>query len=255
MKDVRCLKQHLESTLASVHVSQDFRLHRCQTCLLAEGLSRMRRGTRVWWAEWSLYKSDSSQEHWLLLTSREGALLKGQADKLVSSLVPFCSSPAADCWVCLCINEVVICLKEQLVGLPGELLPPAWWLRCRCQQPGRWWQIKKENSHRASGDFLTNMLIHTLADWLTLPKYLSFTAMFGRDFIATLVVCDLAHFMHELLWLLLAAHLLTTTAGLQGLTSGHFTWLFSFSVRHKWVFTSHLSAAASNWTLMDFDRN
>lgn len=208
------------------------------------------------WAERSLYKPDSSQEHLLLLTSREGALLTlfwGRQTSL--SLVPFCSSPAADCSACLCINEVVICLKEQLVGLPGELLPPAWWLRCRCQQLGRCWQIKKKNSHRASGDFLTNMLIHTLADWLTLPKYLSFTAMFGRDFTATLVVCDLAHFMHELLWLLLAVHLLSTTAGLQGLTLGHFTWVFSFSERNKWVFTSHLSAAASNRTLMDFDRN
>lgn len=46
MEDVRCLKQHLESTRASVHASQDFRLHRCRTCLLAEGLSRMRRGWR-----------------------------------------------------------------------------------------------------------------------------------------------------------------------------------------------------------------
>lgn len=30
--------------------------------------------------------------------------------------------------------------------------------------------------------------------------------MFGLDFIATSVVCDLAHFMHELLGLLLADH-------------------------------------------------
>lgn len=201
------------------------------------------------WQQWRTFAAVHKQRR----SFADTAL--GQAGKLVSSLVPFCSSPAADCWVCLCINEVVICLKEQLAGLPGELLPPAWWLRCRCQQPGRWWQIKKKNSHRASGDFLTNMLIHTLADWLTLPKYLSFTAMFGRDFTATLVVCDLAHFMHELLWLLLAAHPLTTAAGLQGLTSGHFTWVFSFSLRNKWLFTSHLSAAARNRTLMDFDRN
>lgn len=115
---------------------------------------------------------------------------------------------------------------------------PAWCLQQWCQQPGRQWQIKRKTSHRGSGDFLANMLIHTLVDWLTLPKYLSFTAMFGHNFTATLVVCDLAHFMHELLWLLLAALLLTTTAGLEGLTSGHFTWVFSFLVRNDWVFTS-----------------
>lgn len=210
-------------------------------------------------AEWRLRKSDSNEEHLPLLTSREGAFPSpfwGRQTSLPLVWFPvFCSSPAADCSVCLWINEVGICLKEQLVRVPGELLPPARWLQRWCQQPGRWWQIKKKNSHRASGDFLTNMLIHTLVDWLTLPKYLSFTAMFGHDFIATLVVCDLAHFMHELLWLLLAAHLLITTGGLEGLTSGHFTWVFSFSVRNEWVFTPHLSAAVNNRTLMDFDRN
>lgn len=259
MEDVRCLKQHLESTSASVCASQDFRLRRCRTCLFGWGSQEdEERHQNPVWAKQRLCKSDSTEEHLLLLTSG-GAFLSlfwGRQTSLPLVWFPaFCSSPAADCAVCLRINEVAICLKEQLVRVPGDLLPPAWWLQRQCQQPGRWWQIKTKNSHRASGDFLTNMLIHTLADWLTLPKYLSFTAMFGHDFIATLVVCDLAHFMHELLWLLLAAHLLTATAGLGGLTPGHFTWVFSFSVRNEWVLTSHLSAAVSNGTLMDFDRN
>lgn len=256
MEDVRCLKQHLEPTRARLmwaKTSGFTDVKRVSWLRVSAGwgeapefgVSRMELAQA--WAQRGTFAAVNKQR-------RSFAPVLGQADKLVSSLVPFCSSPAAGCSACLRINEVVICLKEQLAVLPGELLPPAWWLRCRCQQLGRCWQIKKKNSHRASGDFLTNMLIHTLADWLTLPKYLSFTAIFGRDFTATLVVCDLAHFMHELLWLLLAVHLLTTTAGLQGLTSGHFTWVFPFSVWNKWVFTSHLSAAASNRTLMDFDR-
>lgn len=216
MQNVRYLKQHLESTIY-VPASQCCRLCRCWMCLLAKELRRMKRGTRI------LYK---------------------QADKLASPPINiwcthlvwfpvFCSSPAASCPACLWINEVDICLKGQLVLIPKELLVPAWWRQKRCQQPGRWWQIKRTTSHRGSGDFLTNMLIHTLVDWLTLPKYLSFTAMFGHDFIATLVVCDLAHFMHELLWLLPAALLLTTNAGLAGLTSDRLTSVFTFSVRNK----------------------
>lgn len=134
MEDVRCLKQHLEPTHASVHLSQDFGLHRCHTCLLAEGLSRVRGGTRVWceqngagtiWLQRRTFAAAHKQRRSFADT------VLGQADKLASSLVPFCSSPAADCSVCLCINEVGFCLKEQLVGFPGELLPPAWWLWCR----------------------------------------------------------------------------------------------------------------------------
>lgn len=66
------------------------------------------------WQQWRTFAAVHKQRR----SFADTAL--GQAGKLVSSLVPFCSSPAADCWVCLCINEVVICLKEQLAGLPGD---------------------------------------------------------------------------------------------------------------------------------------
>lgn len=124
MEDVRCLKQHLESTHASVHVSQDFRLHRYQTCLLAEGLSRIRRGTRVWceqngartiWQQWRTFAAAPHKQR----RSFADTIL-GQADKLASSLVPFAPHLLLIAQSACALMKWFFALRSNLLGSQGS---------------------------------------------------------------------------------------------------------------------------------------